>query len=85
MTTFDKFLRVLILSTVYAASMALPYIHFKFYDVIRTATNTTNTELGYLMTVLTAISMLLYIPSGVLGDRFSARKILMASCLLCTL
>lgn len=82
MTTFDKYLRVLILSTVYAASMALPYIHFKFYDVIRTATNTTNTELGYLMTVLTAIAMLLYIPSGVLGDRFSARKILMASCLL---
>ncbi len=85
MSTFEKYLRVLVLSTVYAASMALPYIHFKFYDVIRTATNTTNTELGYLMTVLTAISMLLYIPSGVIGDRFSARKILMASCLFSAL
>lgn len=85
MSTFEKYLRVLVLSTVYAASMALPYIHFKFYDVIRTATNTTNTELGYLMTVLTAIAMILYIPSGVIGDRFSARKILMASCILSAL
>lgn len=32
MSTFEKYLRVLVLSTVYAASMALPYIHFKFYE-----------------------------------------------------
>lgn len=74
MSTFEKYLRVLVLSTVYAASMALPYIHFKFYDVIRTATNTTNTELGYLMTVLTAIAMLLYIPSGLSATVFPREK-----------
>lgn len=82
MSLYEKYLRVFILSTVYAASMALPYIHFKFYDVIRTATNTTNTELGYLMTVLTAIAMMLYIPSGIIGDRWSARKIIIGSCLI---
>lgn len=82
MTMFEKYFRVLILSTVYAASMALPYIHFKFYDVIRTVTDTTNTELGYLMTILTAVAMILYIPSGVIGDKYSAKKILIASCIL---
>ena len=71
MTTFEKYTRVFILSILYAASMALPYIHFKFYDVIRSATNTTNTELGYLMTVLTVLSMILYIPAGIIGDRMS--------------
>lgn len=82
MTTFEKYTRVFILSILYAASMALPYIHFKFYDVIRSATNTTNTELGYLMTVLTVLSMILYIPAGIIGDRMSAKRILIASCIL---
>ncbi len=82
MTTFEKYTRVFILSILYAASMALPYIHFKFYDVIRSAMNTTNTELGYLMTVLTVLSMILYIPAGIIGDRMPAKRILIASCIL---
>jgi Arabinose efflux permease len=79
MTIFEKYARIFALSTLFAASNALPYIHFKFYDIIRAATQTTNTELGYLMTVFIVVSILIYLPAGIIGDRCSTRKILICS------
>ncbi|MFG6359630.1 MFS transporter [Taurinivorans muris] len=79
MTIFEKYARIFALSTLFAASNALPYIHFKFYDIIRAATQTTNTELGYLMTVFIVVSILIYLPAGIIGDRWSTRKILICS------
>lgn len=82
MTTFEKYARIFALSTLFAASNALPYIHFKFYDIIRAATQTTNTELGYLMTVYIIVSTIIYLPAGMLGDSWSTRKILIGSALI---
>lgn len=79
---FEKYARIFALSTLFAASNALPYIHFKFYDIIRAATQTTNTELGYLMTVFIVVSILIYLPVGIIGDRWSTRKILIGSALI---
>ncbi len=79
MTIFEKYARIFALSTLFAASNALPYIHFKFYDIVRAATQTTNTELGYLMTVFIVVSILIYLPAGIIGDRWSTRKILICS------
>lgn len=83
MTTSQKYMRIFLLGLVYASAMALPYIHFKFYDIIRTATNTTNVELGTLMTVYILISLFFYIPGGIIADKFSTKKTL-AACLLVT-
>lgn len=82
MTMFQKYMRILILGLVYASGMALPYIHFKFYDIIRTAINVTNTEFGTLMTTYILISMCFYIPGGVIADKFSPKKTLIACSLV---
>lgn len=79
MTRFQQMLRILTLGLTFSASSALPYVHIKFYDVIREVTQTTNNELGLLMTVFTGVGMLLYIPGGLLADRCSARKLLALS------
>ena len=79
MTRFQQLMRILTLGLTFSASCALPYVHIKFYDVIREVTQTTNNELGLLMTVFTAVGMLLYIPGGLLADRCSARKLLALS------
>ena len=79
MTNFTKYMRLLALGITFSASMALPYVHIKFYDVIREATQATNNELGLLMTIFTGVGMLLYIPGGVLADRGSPKKILIIS------
>lgn len=84
MTLFEKYARIFALSTLFAASNALPYIHFKFYDIIRAATQTTNTELGYLMTVFIIVSIIIYLPAGIIGDRWSTRKILCGCALITT-
>ena len=79
MTRFQQMLRILTLGLTFSASSALPYVPIKFYDVIREVTQTTNNELGLLMTVFTGVGMLLYIPGGLLADRCSARKLLAIS------
>lgn len=79
MTTFQKYFRVFVLGMVYAASMALPYIHFKFYDIVREVTQTTNAELGYLMTVFIGVTMLFCMPGGVIANKFSIKKLIIVS------
>lgn len=79
MTRFQQMLRILTLGLTFSASSALPYVHIKFYDVIREVTQTTNNELGLLMTVFTGVGMVLYIPGGLLADRCSVRKLLALS------
>lgn len=86
MSNYIKYMRLMALGITFSASMALPYVHIKFYDVIRQATQASNNELGLLMTIFTAVGMLLYIPGGVLADRGSPKKLLMLSlAMMCAL
>lgn len=79
MTNYIKYMRLMALGLTFSASMALPYVHIKFYDVIRQATQASNNELGLLMTIFTGVAMVLYIPGGILADRCSPKKLLMLS------
>ena len=79
MTNYIKYMRLMALGLTFSASMALPYVHIKFYDVIRQATQVSNNELGLLMTIFTGVAMVLYIPGGILADRGSPKKLLMLS------
>lgn len=38
MTRFQQLMRILTLGLTFSASCALPYVHIKFYDVIREVT-----------------------------------------------
>ena len=58
MTNISKYMRLLALGITFSASMALPYVHIKFYDVIREATQSTNNALSLLMTIITSVVML---------------------------
>lgn len=79
MSLFQKYLRVYILGLMYAATTCLPYIQYKFYDVLRDVTETTNTQLGYLITVFTIVAVLTFIPGGILATKMAPRKILISS------
>ena len=54
----------------------LPYLFETFYKPLQQATALSNTQLGSLMGVFGAVSMLAYSPGGWLADRISPRKLI---------
>lgn len=54
----------------------LPYLFEVFYKPLQQATALSNTQLGSLMGVFGAVSMLAYSPGGWLADRVSPRKLI---------
>lgn len=54
----------------------LPFLREVYYIPLQKALNLTNTQLGVLMTVFGAASMVTYFPGGWLADRFSPRKLM---------
>lgn len=59
----------------------LPFLREAYYIPMQDAFGYTNTEMGVLMSVFGAVSLLSYFPGGWIADRYSPRK-LMASGLL---
>jgi nitrate/nitrite transporter NarK len=61
----------------------LPFLREVYYIPMQEAFGYNNTQMGVLMSVFGAVSLLTYFPGGWIADRFSPRK-LMASALLAT-
>ena len=70
MSKLRQYLQLAIIGLSFSAIMALPYIHFKLYDLITETMGVSNQELGSFMTIFTLFAMGIYIPGGVLTDRF---------------
>lgn len=61
----------------------LPFLREVYYIPMQEAFGYNNTQMGVLMSVFGAVSLLTYFPGGWIADRYSPRK-LMASALLAT-
>jgi nitrate/nitrite transporter NarK len=61
----------------------LPFLREVYYIPMQQAFGYNNTQMGVLMSVFGAVSLLTYFPGGWIADRYSPRK-LMASALLAT-
>lgn len=59
----------------------LPYIKYVFYDAQVAAMGINNTQSGLLLSMYTIGNMILYIPGGILADKFSPKKSLIISLL----
>lgn len=59
----------------------LPFLREVYYIPLQKALNLTNTQLGVLMSVFGAFSLLTYFPGGWLADRVSSRKLISFSML----
>lgn len=57
----------------------LPYIKYTYYDPMLEAYNLTNTQAGLLLSMYAIGCMLLYIPGGILADKYSAKKLVLAA------
>lgn len=57
----------------------VPYLKTVFYDPLVAAFQITNSEVGTMMSVYSVVKTVLYIPAGILVDRFDNRKMLVFS------
>ena len=60
----------------------IPFLREVYYIPLQKALDISNTQLGVLMSVFGAASLITYFPGGWLADRFSARKLITFSMLV---
>ena len=63
----------------------VPYLKTVFYDALVEEFQLTNTQVGTIMSVYSITKMIIYIPGGILADRFDNRKMLVGSNLMLAL
>ncbi len=76
MTKVRQYIQLAIIGFSFSVIMALPYIHFKLYDLITQTMKVSNQELGTFMTIFTLFAMMIYIPGGMLADKFKPTAII---------
>ena len=76
-----KIISILILGVAGGGIYLIPYIRYVFYDWQIAAMGITNAQLGFLTTMYTIGNVLLYIPGGIISDKFSTKKSMLISLL----
>lgn len=75
----NKYLSLLALSIAGGCIYQIPYIKYILYNTQLEAMNITNKQSGLLLAFYTIGTMLLYIPGGIITDKFSPKKLLVYS------
>ena len=60
----------------YVMTINVVYAFSSFYVAFQTATGFTSVQMGLLVTVIGAISVILYFPAGLISDRFSTKSLI---------
>ncbi len=81
---FRVIIQICVLGLASGSIYLIPYIRYAFYDYQIGAMGISNTQIGLLSTAYGIAAMILYIPGGVLADKFSSRKLITAGLLLTT-
>ena len=71
-----KWMAFIVLTIAAGLIYRVPYLKTVFYDPLVAAFQITNTEVGTMMSVYSVVKTVLYIPAGILVDRFDNRKML---------
>jgi nitrate/nitrite transporter NarK len=74
-----KYLPILALSISGGSIYLIPYLKYVFYDQQIEVMGITNQQSGLLLSMYAIGCMLLYIPGGIVADRFSAKKSILYS------
>lgn len=72
--TLKKYLTIFALSLSGGSIFVLPYLKYVFYDHQIEVMGITNQQSGLLLSMYAVGCMILYIPGGIIADRFSAKK-----------
>ena len=72
--TMKKYLTILALSISGGTIYILPYMKYVFYDYQIDVMGITNQQSGLLLSMYAIGCMVLFIPGGIISDRFSAKK-----------
>lgn len=83
MTAYSKWVTMIALSFSASAIYFLPFISETFYVPMQNAFQFTNTQMGTLMSVFGAASMLAYFPGGWFADKFSPRRLMTVALIIC--
>lgn len=74
-----RYLQILALGFAGGSIYLMPYIRYVFYDWQIQAMGITNLQIGFLTTAYTIGNVILYIPGGIVADKFSTKKCMLAS------
>lgn len=75
----NKWVAFLLLTIGAGIMFKVPYFKTVYYNPLIAALGVTNAQLGSLVSVYALIKTFLYIPGGILADKFDARKMLTVS------
>ena len=74
MSKWRKYATIVALGFAGGTIYLLPYIRYTFYDAQIAAQGITNTQSSLMLTVYTIVNMIMYIPGGILADKFKPKK-----------
>ena len=74
MSKWKKYAAIVALGFAGGTIYLLPYIRYTFYDAQIAAQGITNTQSSLMLTVYTIVNMIMYIPGGILADKFKPKK-----------
>lgn len=77
--SFQSFIAIISFSIAGSVIYELPYIKYVYYDKLLEAFHMTNAQAGFLLSAYAIGCMVLYIPGGIVADKFSTKKMLVLS------
>ena len=63
----------------------IPYVRYSFYTQLTEAMNISNAQLASLTSMYALVAIILFIPGGIMADKFNAKKLIMFSLIGTTL
>lgn len=85
MSTFKKYLILLILGASAGAIYILPYIKYTFYAETMQVMNITDAQSGFLLSMYAIGCIVLYIPGGILADKIQPKWAIAVSLFITTM
>lgn len=76
---WKQYLALFALGMGYSSIYLIPYVKYVYYDVMMQVLNTTNEQLGWLVSMYATICIFWYLPGGYIADKFSAKKTIAVS------
>ena len=81
----EKWIGFIVLTVAAGLIYRVPYLKTVFYDSLVETFGMTNTDVGTIMSAYSITKTVIYIPGGILADRFDNRKMLLGSTALMVL
>lgn len=79
--TFNKWMTVLIVAIAGGVITKLPYLRETYMDPLQKATGASKGQLGLIMSAYGIVNFICYFPGGILADKFSAKTLIVVSCI----